>query len=79
MLERNVSVDDVLHVLNNGAIIESYPDDTPFPSRLSLGRAADRPLHVVWATATDTGRTVIITVYQPDPEEWDNDFRQRRP
>ena len=51
---------------------EDYPDDTPFPSRLTLGRVDERPVHVVWATATGTGRVVIITVYEPNPEEWDN-------
>ena len=35
MLERNISVDDVLVVLNSGTIVEDYPEDTPFPSRLS--------------------------------------------
>ena len=78
MLERNISVTDVLVVLNNGQTIEDYPDDTPFPSRLMLGWVGQRPVHVVSAT-TDTGRVVIITVYEPDPREWDNTFRQRRP
>ena len=35
-------------------------------------------VHVVWATAADTSRIVIITVYEPDPEEWDSAFRGRR-
>ncbi|OFV93778.1 MAG: hypothetical protein A3G76_03715 [Acidobacteria bacterium RIFCSPLOWO2_12_FULL_65_11] len=77
MLERNISVDDVLVVLNTGATIEEYPDDTPYPSRLTLGWVAERPVHVVWATAV-TGRIVVITVYEPDSEEWDNTFRRRR-
>ena len=77
MLERNISVDDVLVVLNSGSTIEDYPDDAPFPSKLTLGSVAQRPVHVVWATAS-TGRFVIITVYEPDPEEWDNTFRRRR-
>jgi hypothetical protein len=77
MLERNVSVTDVLAVLNGGETIEDYPDDTPFPSRLILGWVGQRPVHVVSATST-TGRTVIITVYEPSPEEWDNTFHGRR-
>ena len=77
MLERSISVEDVLVVVNNGETIEDCPDDTPFPSRLTLGRVAQRPIHVVWATAP-TGRIVVITVYEPDSEEWDNTFRRRR-
>ena len=78
MLERSISVNDVLVVLNSGAIVEDYPEDTPFPSQLMLGWVGQRPVHVVWATAAGTGRIVIITVYEPDPEEWDNTFRGRR-
>lgn len=78
MLERSISVADVLVVLNTGATIEDYPEDTPFPSRLTLGWVGERPVHVVWATAADTGRILIITVYEPNPGEWDNTFRQRQ-
>jgi len=78
MLERSISVADVLVVLNSGATIEDYPEDTPFPSRLTLGWVGQRPVHVVWATAASTDRIVIITVYEPNPEEWDNTFRVRR-
>ena len=78
MLERNISVADVLIALNSGATIEDYPDDTPFPSRLTLGWVDERPVHVVWATAADTDRVVIITVHEPNPEEWDNTFSRRR-
>jgi len=78
MLERNISVADALVALNSGATIEDYPEDTPFPSRLTLGWVGQRPVHVVWATAASTDRIVIITVYEPNPEEWDNTFRRRR-
>ena len=78
MLERNISVNDVLVVLNSGAIVEDHPEDTPFPIRLTLGWVGQRPVHVVWAAAAGTGRIVIITVYEPDPREWDNTFRGRR-
>lgn len=78
MLERSISVADVLIALNSGATVEDYPDDTPFPSRLTLGWVEERPVHVVWATAAGTDRVVIITVYEPNPEEWDNTFTRRR-
>ena len=78
MLERTISVADVLVVVNSGETIEDYPEDTPFPSRLTLAWIGQRPVHVVWATAADTGRIVIITVYEPNPGEWDNTFRQRQ-
>jgi hypothetical protein len=78
MLERNISVADVLVVVNGGETIEDYQEDTPSPSRLTLGWIEQRPVHVVWATAPSTGRIVIITVYEPSSGEWDTTFRQRR-
>jgi len=36
MFERNISAEDVRKVLSVGAVIEEYPDDTPYPSRPDL-------------------------------------------
>ncbi len=36
MFERHISEADVQQVLFAGKTIESYPDDTPYPSRLVL-------------------------------------------
>jgi hypothetical protein len=33
----------------------------------------------VAADDPDSDITVVITVYQPDPELWDHDFRERGP
>ena len=37
MFERSVTRADVREVLATGEVIEQYPDDTPYPSRLILG------------------------------------------
>jgi hypothetical protein len=37
MVERNITATDVREVLANGEVIETYPDDTPYPSQLVLG------------------------------------------
>jgi len=55
-------------VLNEGTIVEDYPEDTPCPSRLTLGWAGHRPVHVVWATIPGSERVVIITVSEPSPD-----------
>ncbi len=63
MVQRQISVDDVRHVLATGEVIENYPDDTPYPSRLILGWLGVRPVHVVAADDDDqTGETIVITV-----------------
>lgn len=73
-----ISDDDVLRVLTGGEVVEAYPTDTPFPSRLMLGWIKGRPVHVVVADNAQTGETVVITVYEPDPQLWDPTFRVRR-
>jgi len=37
MFERGISETDVNRVLVDGEVIQTYPDDTPYPSRLMLG------------------------------------------
>jgi len=78
MFQRGVTVDDVRQVLATGETIEKYPDDTPYPSRLVLGRIGSRPLHVVFAENKAMREIIVVTVYEPDPDRWDGDFRRRR-
>ena len=71
-------LNEVLGATGNGEIIESYPNDFPFPSCLIFGRTgAGEPVHAVWAFDEGTGIAVLITVYRPDPERWIN-YRVRR-
>ncbi|HVA88349.1 MAG TPA: DUF4258 domain-containing protein [Chloroflexota bacterium] len=79
MFERQISVEDVRQVLSSGETIRDYPDDTPYPSRLMLGWRGTRPLHVVAATDAAGGETIIVTVYEPDPAQWEADFRRKQP
>ena len=50
----------------------------PYPSRLVFGWHNLRPLHVVVADNTDDGENIVITAYEPDPEEWEADFKRRK-
>ena len=79
MFKRQVSADGVRHVLSTGEIIEDYPDDTPYPSRLLLGWIGERPLHVVAAYNRMDNESIVITVYEPDPNLWELDFKRRKP
>ena len=79
MFERGIGLDDVNHALAAGQVIEDYPADQPYPSRLVLGWRGTRPIHVVVADNTDAREIIVITVYEPDPARWDNDYRRRRP
>lgn len=78
MFERQIGVDDVIHVLNSGQIIEAYADDLPHPSCLMLGWCGERPLHVVAARNEDDGETIVVTVYEPDGNLWESNFTRRK-
>ena len=78
MYQRRISEPEVRHVIATGEIVEDYSDDTPYPSRLVLGWHGRRPLHVVVADNTDEQENIVITVYEPDPAEWDTDFKRRK-
>jgi hypothetical protein len=78
MFERGISEQDVRETLRGGEIIERYPDDAPYPSRLVLGWVAGRAMHVVVADNLADGEIIVITVYEPDPALWEPDFRRRK-
>jgi hypothetical protein len=69
---------EVFEAVLAGRIIESYPEDKPYPSCLIYGRTVeDRPIHIVCAYAEDVNSVIIITVYQPRLDQW-IDFERRR-
>jgi len=76
-LERDIYISDIEHVLSSGEVIEEYPEDTPYPSRLVLGFIDRRPIHIVAADNDQDRITYIITVYEPNTQEWDSSFRRR--
>lgn len=76
-VERNISEEEIRAAGAQAELIEDYPDDKYSPSGLLLGfTAAGRPLHFQVSYA-DTEMTKIITIYEPDPAEWEN-YRKRR-
>ncbi|HEY3127912.1 MAG TPA: DUF4258 domain-containing protein [Acidobacteriota bacterium] len=78
MFQRHIAVDDVRKALATSEVIESYPEDTPYPSRLVLGWSGSRPPHIVAAENTQEQETVVITVYEPDRKEWEQGFKRRK-
>jgi hypothetical protein len=78
MFQRRISVDDVHHVLVTGEVIDDYPHDIPYPSRLVLGWCGPRPIHVVAADNVKAKETIVITVYEPDLSQWEAGFKRRK-
>ncbi|MEO8358283.1 MAG: DUF4258 domain-containing protein [Chloroflexota bacterium] len=78
MFERTISARKVAQALQSGETIEDYSADMPEPSRLILGFQGKRPFHVVTSENPEINQITIITVYIPDPNKWNKDFRSRR-
>ena len=77
LIERDISVDDIKSAIKTGEIIKQYEDDKPFPSCLILGTATNKTqIHVVVSSSTDS--LYIITVYQPDTDEWHENLKTRK-
>ncbi len=78
VLEREISVASVEKALCNGEMIEFYPDAHPLPACLVLHENG-RPLHVVVAFQAQRGVCYIITVYHPDNDRFESDWKTRKP
>ena len=75
-VERNISEQEIREAGVRAEVVENYPDDKYSPSALLLGfTVAGRPLHFQVAF-DDSAMSKIVTIYQPDPNEW-IEFRKR--
>ena len=77
LLLRGITAAEISTSIMNSEIIEDYPDDTPFPSCLLLGKTENgKSLHIVCAVGD--GKLWMITVYEPRLSEWTHDFKKRK-
>ncbi|NIV10238.1 MAG: DUF4258 domain-containing protein [Aliifodinibius sp.] len=75
--ERMISFHEVQSVIENGELIEDYPEGVRGHSCLLLGFGdSDRPIHVVCAPKKDY--LAVITSYLPDPAQWNENFKKRK-
>ena len=73
---RGILLNDIKTAIENGVIIEQYPDDYPYPSALILGYSNDSPLHVL--VGIGGGYVWLITSYYPDFIKWEADNKTRK-
>lgn len=77
MLERGISDTDVEEVVLNGEVIKEYLDDKPYASKLFFKMIGKTPVHVVMAK-NETGACIVITVYIPEVDIWEADFKTKK-
>lgn len=78
MFEREISENDIEELIDQGEIIESYPDAMPDPCFLVFGIVNKRPLHLVVGLNQEEQRLTVITLYEPNLSKFEEDFKTRR-
>jgi hypothetical protein len=72
-----ISTGAVRTVIEQGEIIEDYPEDVRGHSALLRGVGdGGRIIHIVCSPKTEFA--AVITGYVPDPNEWSLDLRERK-
>jgi hypothetical protein len=74
---RRIKAADIEQAVKSGNIIEDYPNDPRGASCLILGRVSNRPLHILFAQL-EAQEILVVTAYEPDPEEWEDDWQTRK-
>ena len=75
---RKIEAEEIEEAIYEGTIIEPYPDDPRGASCLILGFVSgDRPLHVICGKIEED-EILIITAYEPNPREWEGDWKTRK-
>lgn len=77
MTSKYITHREIIEAVENAKIIEDYPDDKYGPSCLIYGKTIlGRPLHI-HCSYPSRPKIKIITVYEPNPDEW-SEYQKRR-
>lgn len=77
--ERGLLLTDVLASVTSWKIVETYPKSRMGPSFLARHDLPTGPIHAVWGMITaDAAHAVLVTVYHPDKDKWDDLSTTRR-
>ena len=76
LTEHGLRVGDLVSAIgyDDPEIIENYPADRRGPTCLIRGVCQQGIIHVVCTLSTIP---FVITVYRPNPDQWDSGFRKR--
>lgn len=76
-MRRGIERIDVLNCLQNGEIIEDYPNSFPHPCCLMFGlNLQSEVIHVVVGIKDET--LVVVTAYYPNTIKFESDLKTRR-
>ena len=75
---RHIARGEVFGAVDGYEIIESYPDDKYLPSYLVLATSGEVAFHVLFAVDVEGDNVRVVTVYHPNPNDWEAGLRTRR-
>ena len=69
-----------MEVFAEAIVIEDYPEYSKGQCILALQADREvRPIHVVWGIPKGrTSAAVVVTAYRPNPDLWEEGFKERR-
>ncbi len=67
MLYRNIGKDELMELIQHGEVIENYPDDFPYPSKLIFKMVNGRALRTVVAWSSENLTAIIVTCTKQTP------------
>lgn len=77
--ERGLLLSDVLASVATWFVIETYESGRMGPSLQARHILPGGPIHAVWGMIDENAvHAVLVTVYLPDKEKWDEQFTIRR-
>ena len=73
-------VREIVEGFAEAIVIEDYPEYSKGPCILTLQADREgRPIHVVWGIPKGrTSAAVVVTAYRPNPDLWEEGFKERR-
>jgi len=77
-ISRLIRLQEIREAIANSQIIEDYPNDKYAPSCLICGLTKTGKTIHIQISYPSRPLVKIITVYEPDPQKWNNDFTIRR-
>lgn len=77
--ERGLLLSDILASVPSWSIVEIYEANRMGQSLLAKHELRAGPVHAVWGMIGENAvHAVLVTVYLPDKEKWDEQFTIRR-
>ena len=76
---RSISREAIIAAADTYEMVEAYPHDKYLPSDLVLARDSSEYLHILFGADVQGDNVRIVTAYRPDPAEWEENLKNRRP